>query len=75
MYPAEPWLQSAHWQCCFILTLIPAQHGDVECRIALVALRGDHDVAQRDGSFLAVAPPFVGETSLWLERSPSMSWL
>jgi hypothetical protein len=57
------------------MTPILARLGDAKCGIAPVDLHGEHDAAQRDGWFPAMAPPSAREMSSWLERSPSMSWL
>jgi hypothetical protein len=46
--------------------------GDAEHGHALVVLRGMRDVSWRGGWFLAVVPLCVWETSLRLERSPSV---
>jgi hypothetical protein len=57
------------------VTSIPVRHRDAERGIKQVVLQGECDVTQRAGWFPAVAPLSAGETSSWLERSPSMSQL
>jgi hypothetical protein len=54
---------------------IPARRGDAEHGLVLAILHGEHDAARRGGWFPTTAPPSTGQTSSWLEHSPSMLWL
>jgi hypothetical protein len=51
------------------------RRGDAEHGLASIVLRGERDTARRGGWFSVMEPPSAGETSSWLERSPSMLWL
>jgi hypothetical protein len=52
-----------------------AQQPNAEHGLASVVLRSERDAAQRGGWLPTMALSSVGETLLWLERSPSMLWL
>jgi hypothetical protein len=63
---------------CFTVALPLDRRWATQHVLAPTTPHDERDVTQKRGRFLDVAPPYIGEPSLWLERPEhplSMAWL
>jgi hypothetical protein len=61
-------------QACFTVASTLARWGDVEHGLESTVLHGERGAAWRGGWFPVTTPPSIGETSSWLEHSPTVLW-